>query len=76
MAKRLFLLLLPLALALGVVTTALVLGAKTGTSKGNYWIYFCRIGVGATAGRDGITTVGPVEPGYVSNMLGKIAGCW
>ena len=76
MAKRLFLLLLPLTLALGLVTTALVLGAKTGTSKRNSWIYFCRIGGGATAGRDGIKTVGPVEPGYVSNMLGKIAGCW
>ena len=76
MANRVLLLLLPLALALGVVTTALLLGAKTGTSKGNYWIYFCRIGVGASAGSDGVKTVGPVEPGYVSNMLGKIAGCW
>ena len=76
MTKRLFLLLVPLALLLGVVTTALLLGAKTGTSKGNYWIYFCRIGVGAAAGRDGVKTVGPVEPGYVANMLGKIAGCW
>ena len=74
--QTLFLLLVPLALLLGVVTTALMLGAKTGTSKGNYWIYFCRIGVGAAAGRDGIKTVGPVEPGYVSKMLGKIAGCW
>ena len=76
MAKRVLLLLLPLVLGLGVVTTALLLGAKTGTSKGNYWIYFCRIGVGASAGSDGVKTVGPVEPGYVSNMLGKIAGCW
>ena len=76
MAKRMLLLLVPLALVLGVVTTALLLGAKTGTSKGNYWIYFCRIGVGAAAGRDGVKTVGPVEPGYVANMLGKIAGCW
>ena len=76
MTRRLFLLLVPLALVLGVVTTALLLGAKTGTSKGNYWIYFCRIGVGAAAGRDGVKTVGPVEPGYVANMLGKIAGCW
>ena len=66
MTKRLFLLLVPLALVLGVITTALLLGAKTGTSKGNYWIYFCRIGVGAAAGRDGIKTVGPVEPGYVA----------
>ena len=65
MAKRMFLLLVPLALVLGVITTALLLGAKTGTSKGNYWIYFCRIGVGAAAGRDGVKTVGPVEPGYV-----------
>ena len=76
MAKRMLLLLLPLALVLGVVTTALLLVAKSGTSKGNYWIYFCRIGVGAAAGRDGVKPVGPVEPGYVSNMLGKIAGCW
>ena len=53
MTKRLFLLLVPLALVLGVITTALLLGAKTGTSKGNYWIYFCRI-AGAAAGRDGI----------------------
>ena len=65
MTKRLYLLLVPLALVLGVITTALLLGAKTGTSKGNYWIYFCRIGVGAAAGRDGVKTVGPVEPGYV-----------
>ena len=76
MAKRELVLLIPCALMLGVVTTALLLGAKTGASKGNYWIYFCRIGVGAAAGRDGVKTVGPVEPGYVSNMLGKIAGCW
>ena len=76
MAKRVLVLLIPFALVLGVVTTALLLGAKTGTSKGNYWIYFCRIGVGAAAGCDGVTTVGPVEPGYVANMLGKIAGCW
>ena len=76
MAKRMLLLLLPLALVLGAVTTALLLGAKTGTSKGNYWIYFCRIGVGASAGQDGFKTVGPVEQGYVANMLGKIAGCW
>ena len=73
MTKRLFLLLVPLALCAGSFTTALLLGAKTGTSKGNYWIYFCRIGVGAAAGRDGVKTVGPVEPGYVANMLGKIA---
>ena len=73
MTKRLFLLLVPLALVLGVVTTALLLGAKTGTSKGNYWIYFCRIGVGAAAGRDGVKTVGPSL--VTANMLGKIAGC-
>ena len=73
MTKRLFLLLVPLALVLGL--SASTAGRKTGTSKGNYWIYFCRIGVGAAAGRDGVKTVGPVEPGYVANMLGKIAGC-
>ena len=71
MTKRLFLLLVPLALVLGVVTTALLLGAKTGTSKGNYWIYFCRIGVGAAAGRDGVKTVGPVELGKVMSPT-----CW
>ena len=76
MAKRVLVLLIPFALVLGVVTSALLLGAKTGTSKGNYWIYFCRIGVGASAGQDGFKTVGPVEQGYVANMLGKIAGCW
>ena len=76
MTKRLFLLLVPLALVLGVITTALLLGAKTGTSKGNYWIYFCLIGVVAASVLDGGKTVGPVEPGYVANMLGKIAGCW
>ena len=76
MAKRLFLLLIPLALLVAGVSSALLLGAKTGTSKGSYWIYFCRIGVGASAGQDGFKTVGPVEQGYVANMIGKIAGCW
>jgi|TARA_B100001741_G_C16543835_1_gene595741 hypothetical protein len=76
MAKRVLLLLIPLALVLGTASAALLLGAKAGTSKGSYWIYFCRIGVGASAGPDGVKTVGPVEPGYVANMLGKIAGCW
>ena len=71
MAKRLFLLLLPLTLALGLVTTALVLGAKTGTSKGNYWIYFCRIGVGAAAGRDGIKTVGRLSRGMSPTCSAK-----
>ena len=76
MPKRFLLGLIPVALLLGGVSAAMLLGAKAGTSRGSYWIYFCQIGVGASAGQDGFKTVGPVEPGYVANMLGKIAGCW
>ena len=74
MAKRLFLLLLPLALVLGVVSRALLLGAKTGTSKGNYRIASAALGL---VRRQGAMASKPLDrlPGYVT-MLGKIAGCW